>query len=57
MGGSSADAACAMSRKQVADIIVESLAEAGVQRCYGGVDDTLNHSTDAGELLRSNFLD
>lgn len=36
-----------MSRKTVAEIIVETLAEAGVQRCYGIVGDTLNYITDA----------
>ncbi|AND70376.1 pyruvate dehydrogenase [Dyella thiooxydans] len=36
-----------MSRKKVADIIIETLVEAGVQRCYGIVGDTLNHVTDA----------
>lgn len=36
-----------MARKKVADIIIETLAEAGVQRCYGIVGDTLNHITDA----------
>jgi len=35
-----------MSRT-VADIIVETLAHAGVQRCYGVPGDTLNHVTDA----------
>jgi pyruvate dehydrogenase (quinone) len=36
-----------MSRKKVADIIIETLQAAGVQRCYGIVGDTLNHITDA----------
>ncbi|NII10706.1 thiamine pyrophosphate-dependent enzyme [Oleiagrimonas sp. C23AA] len=36
-----------MSKKKVADIIVDTLAEAGVKRCYGIVGDTLNHITDA----------
>lgn len=36
-----------MSKQKVADIIIETLAEAGVQRCYGIVGDTLNHITDA----------
>jgi pyruvate dehydrogenase (quinone) len=36
-----------MSKKKVADIIIETLQEAGVQRCYGIVGDTLNHITDA----------
>ena len=36
-----------MAKKKVADIIIETLAEAGVQRCYGIVGDTLNHITDA----------
>ncbi|PYE87834.1 thiamine pyrophosphate-dependent enzyme [Phyllobacterium leguminum] len=36
-----------MSRKKVADIIVDTLAQAGVKRCYGVVGDTLNYITDA----------
>lgn len=36
-----------MSRKKVADIIIETLQEAGVKHCYGIVGDTLNHITDA----------
>jgi pyruvate dehydrogenase (quinone) len=36
-----------MSKKKVADIIIETLQQAGVQRCYGIVGDTLNHITDA----------
>lgn len=36
-----------MSKKKVADIIIETLQAAGVQRCYGIVGDTLNHVTDA----------
>lgn len=36
-----------MSKKKVAQIIVEALENAGVQRCYGVVGDTLNHVTDA----------
>ncbi|MDO7253538.1 thiamine pyrophosphate-dependent enzyme [Helicobacter cappadocius] len=32
---------------KVAEIMVEVLANAGVQRCYGIVGDTLNHFTDA----------
>jgi pyruvate dehydrogenase (quinone) len=36
-----------MSKRKVADIIVETLQRAGVQRCYGVVGDTLNHITDA----------
>lgn len=36
-----------MARKKVADIIVETLQEAGVKRCYGIAGDTLNHITDA----------
>lgn len=35
-----------MARK-VADIIVDTLVEAGAQRCYGIVGDTINHFTDA----------
>ncbi len=33
--------------KQVADVIVEALMEAGAKRCYGIVGDTLNHVSDA----------
>ncbi|QPC41880.1 ubiquinone-dependent pyruvate dehydrogenase [Kaustia mangrovi] len=33
--------------KLVADVIVETLQEAGAKRCYGIVGDTLNHVTDA----------
>lgn len=36
-----------MAKKKVADIIIDVLEEAGVQRCYGVVGDTLNHVTDA----------
>lgn len=36
-----------MASKKVADILIETLTEAGVQRCYGIVGDTLNHVTDA----------
>ena len=36
-----------MAKKKVADIIIETLQAAGVQRCYGIVGDTLNHITDA----------
>ncbi len=36
-----------MSKKKVADIIIETLQAAGIQRCYGIVGDTLNHITDA----------
>lgn len=36
-----------MARKKVADIIIDVLEKAGVQRCYGVVGDTLNHVTDA----------
>jgi pyruvate dehydrogenase (quinone) len=36
-----------MTQRKVADIIVEALQHAGVQRCYGVVGDTLNHVTDA----------
>jgi hypothetical protein len=36
-----------MAKHKVADIIVEVLQSAGVQRCYGVVGDTLNHVTDA----------
>jgi len=36
-----------MGKRKVADIIVDTLAAAGVKRCYGVVGDTLNHVTDA----------
>jgi len=36
-----------MAKKKVADIIIDVLEKAGVQRCYGVVGDTLNHVTDA----------
>ncbi|EJF89049.1 ubiquinone-dependent pyruvate dehydrogenase [Bartonella tamiae] len=36
-----------MSAKRVADIVVETLENAGVKHCYGIVGDTLNHVTDA----------
>jgi pyruvate dehydrogenase (quinone) len=36
-----------MSKKRVADIIVEVLEEAGAKHCYGVVGDTLNYVTDA----------
>jgi len=36
-----------MPKHKVADIIVDTLQKAGVQRCYGVVGDTLNHVTDA----------
>ena len=36
-----------MSSKTVAEVIVAALEEAGVQRCYGVVGDTLNFITDA----------
>ena len=36
-----------MSHQNVAEIIVETLAEAGAKRCYGVVGDTINHFTDA----------
>jgi len=36
-----------MGKRKVADIIVDVLQSAGVQRCYGVVGDTLNHVTDA----------
>lgn len=36
-----------MSKKKVAQIIVDTLVAAGVQRCYGIVGDTLNYVTDA----------
>jgi pyruvate dehydrogenase (quinone) len=36
-----------MTKRKVADIIVDTLAAAGVKRCYGVVGDTLNHVTDA----------
>jgi pyruvate dehydrogenase (quinone) len=36
-----------MSKKLVADIIIETLAAAGAKRCYGIAGDTLNYVTDA----------
>jgi pyruvate dehydrogenase (quinone) len=36
-----------MTKRKVADIIVDTLHAAGVKRCYGVVGDTLNHVTDA----------
>lgn len=36
-----------MSTKQVSQIVVETLQEAGVKHCYGIVGDTLNYVTDA----------
>ncbi len=33
--------------KRVAEIVVDTLQQAGVRRCYGIVGDTLNHVTDA----------
>ena len=33
--------------KRVAEIVVDTLRQAGVRRCYGIVGDTLNHVTDA----------
>ncbi|MFX4309400.1 ubiquinone-dependent pyruvate dehydrogenase, partial [Acinetobacter soli] len=36
-----------MSTQKVSDIIIEVLEQAGVQRCYGIVGDTLNHVTDS----------
>lgn len=42
-----------MTKKKVADIIIDVLEKAGVERCYGVVGDTLNHVTDA--IRRSNI--
>ena len=36
-----------MASKKVADIVIQTLQEAGVRNCYGIVGDTLNHVTDA----------
>jgi pyruvate dehydrogenase (quinone) len=36
-----------MTKKKVADIIIDVLQNAGVKHCYGLVGDTLNHVTDA----------
>jgi pyruvate dehydrogenase (quinone) len=36
-----------MSRPNVADVIVATLAAAGAKRCYGMAGDTLNFITDA----------
>ncbi|WP_432415493.1 thiamine pyrophosphate-dependent enzyme [Chromohalobacter israelensis] len=43
------------SHSNVAEIIVETLAEAGARRCYGVVGDTINHFTDA--IRRSDALE
>ncbi|MEW9571646.1 thiamine pyrophosphate-dependent enzyme [Rhodanobacter sp. Si-c] len=45
-----------MARKKVADIIVETLQDAGVKRCYGIVGDTLNHITDAIRRSRIEWI-
>ncbi len=36
-----------MTKRKVAEIIVDTLQAAGVKRCYGVVGDTLNHITDS----------
>ncbi|HEX7386432.1 MAG TPA: thiamine pyrophosphate-dependent enzyme [Castellaniella sp.] len=36
-----------MAKRRVAEIIVDTLEQAGTRRCYGVVGDTLNHVTDA----------
>ncbi len=36
-----------MSKRKVADVVIDVLRSAGVKRCYGVVGDTLNHVTDA----------
>jgi len=36
-----------MARRKVADLVIETLQQAGVKHCYGIVGDTLNHVTDA----------
>lgn len=36
-----------MAQRKVAELIIETLQQAGVKRCYGIVGDTLNHVTDA----------
>jgi pyruvate dehydrogenase (quinone) len=36
-----------MARKRVADVLVETLAAAGVKRVYGLVGDSLNAITDS----------
>ena len=36
-----------MTKRKVAEIIVDTLQAAGAKRCYGVVGDTLNHITDA----------
>jgi pyruvate dehydrogenase (quinone) len=36
-----------MTKRKVADILVEAFENAGAKRCYGVVGDTLNHVTDA----------
>ena len=44
--------------KLVADIIVETLQNAGVKHCYGVVGDTILHGRggDVWELVKQNFL-
>lgn len=44
-----------MSKKKVADIIIDTLVEAGARHCYGIVGDTLNHVTDA--IRRNDAMD
>ncbi|HWU68174.1 MAG TPA: thiamine pyrophosphate-dependent enzyme [Stenotrophobium sp.] len=45
-----------MSRKKVAEIIVETLQSAGVKHCWGVPGDTLNHVTDAIRQSGINFV-
>lgn len=42
--------------KLVADVIVESLLEAGATRCYGIVGDTLNYVTDAMRRMKMDWI-
>ncbi len=45
-----------MRGRRIADVIVETLEAAGVQRCWGIPGDTLNHFTDALRKSRIRFV-
>jgi len=45
-----------MSRKKVAEIVVETLQAAGVKHCWGVPGDTLNHVTDAIRRSKIEFV-
>lgn len=45
-----------MTKKKVADIIIDVLQNAGVKHCYGVVGDTLNHVTDAIRRSEINWV-